>query len=324
MQSNKNIDNICIEPIKSLWTSSYTLTEQFSQKKRIGLLIKVLFAGGKIGYNSIHPLSQFKEGILSEYTTLLKSKRIIPDNTQTALLHTILQDAYMDATARSKNQSLLFGHPPIKNHYLISNINLWTNLDELPFDVFKIKMGFQLNRETIKLRHIIKNNKKTFQLRLDFNEKLSKQQWKKWEAENKDLLPFIDFIEDPFLNFSYTPSVFPLAGDWCKPHYSPIRVFKASRFKLQFIQKQLSAGKCQRVIFTHSLIHPLEARLSWVKASQFYKIHPKKREICGLNYPLNLYKKNDFSCFHHNFYAPLGTGLGFDSLLEKQKWKKLK
>ena len=313
-----------MELIKSIWTSSYTLTEQFSQKKRNGLLIKVQFAGGKIGYNSIHPLSYFKEGVLSEYITLLKNKKIIPDNTQKSLLHTILQDAYMDASARSKKQSLLFGYPPIKNHYLISNINLWTRLDELPFDVFKIKMGSQLNKETQKLKLIIKNTKKKIQLRLDFNEKLSKKQWKKWEYENKDLLPFIDFIEDPFLNFSYTPSVFPLAGDWCQPHYSPVQVFKASRFKLQFIHKQLSAGKCRRIIFTHSLSHPLEARLSWVKASQFYKIHPKKREICGLNYPLSLYKKNDFSCFHSHFYAPLGGGLGFDSLLKKQPWKKLK
>ena len=313
-----------MESIKSIWTSSYTLTEQLSQKDKAGMLIKVLFSGDKTGYNSIHPLSHFKEGRLSDFITLLKSRRIIPENSQTALLHTILQDAYMDAIARSKNQSLLFGYPSIQNHYLISNIHSWTNLDNLPFNVFKIKIGSFLNKETTRLRQIIKNTKKKFQIRLDFNEKLSKKQWEKWEIENKDLLPFIDFIEDPFLNFSYTPSTFPLAGDWCNPHFSPVRVFKASRFKLQFISKQLSAGKFQRIIFTHSLSHPLEARLSWAKASQFYKIHSKKREICGLNYPLSLYKKNDFICFHSNFYAPLGTGLGFDLLLEKQLWKKLR
>ena len=315
-----------MEPIKEIWTSSYTLTEQTSQKKRTGLLIKVLFSNSKVGYNSIHPLSNFKEGNLSDYITLLKDRsfpQVVPKNKQAILLNTIVQDAYMDATARSKNQSLLFGYPPIQNHYLISNIDLWNNLDESPFSVFKIKMGSHLQKETIKLRKIIRNTKKKFQLRLDFNEKLSKKNWVKWENENKDLLPFIDFIEDPFLNFSYTPSAFILACDWCQPHYGAVRVLKASRYTSQSMHTQFAIPKFQRIIFTHSLSHPLEARLSWVKASQFYKVHPGKKEICGLNYPLNFYKKNDFSCFYSNFYAPLGTGLGFDSLLRKQKWKKL-
>lgn len=316
-----------MESIKEIWINSYVLTEHVSRKKNTGLLLKVLFSRGQIGYTTLHPLSNFKEGDLSDYTQILEDmppQQIIPKNYQTALLHTTLQDAYMDATARSKNQSLLFDHPPIQNHYLISNINSSINLDELPFSVFKIKMGSQLKKETIELKHMIKNTKKKFQLRLDFNEKLSKNQWKKWENENKDLIPFIDFIEDPFINYSYIPSVFPLAFDWSQPHYGTVRVLKASRYKLKSICKDLAVSKFQRIIFTHSLCHPLEARLCWVKASQFYKIHPQKREICGLNYPLDFYEKNDFSCFHSNFYAPVGTGLGFDSLLKKQNWKKLR
>ncbi len=317
-----------MEPIKNIWTSFYTLTEQLSKKDRPGLLIKVLFSTGRIGYNCLHPLSSFKEGSLSDYIQILKNtstQQIAPKDDQTALLHTILQDAYMDADARSKNQSLLFGYPPLQNHCLISNIKQPVYLDRRAFSVFKVKMGSQLREETINLRRMIKNTKKKIQLRLDFNEQLSKSQWKKWERENKDLIPFIDFIEDPFLDFSYTSSVFPLAGDWSRPYFTPVRVFKASQFSLPLIQKQLARGRFQRIIFTHKLSHPLEARLSWVKASQFYKIHPQKREVCGLNYPLNFYEKNDFSCFYKkNFYAPLGPGLGFDLLLKKQIWKKLK
>lgn len=316
-----------MEPIKKIWICPYTLIEQASQKERTGLLIKVLFSTtGMIGYNSIQPLSYFREGRLSDYTALLKnipSQNKIQKNDQSIWLDTILQDAHMDAVARSKNQSLLFGYPPIQSHYLISNINLWNNLDEIPFDVFKIKMGFHLTKETLRLRQIIKNTKKKFQIRLDFNEKLSKKQWVKWECENKDLISYIDFIEDPFVNFSYTPSIFQLAGDWCQPHHGITRVLKPSRYKLQQIHKELAISKFQRFIFTHSLSHPLEARLSWVKASQFYKTHPRKKEICGLNYPLNFYQKNDFSCFYTNFYTALGTGLGFDSLLSRQKWMQL-
>ena len=314
-----------MEPIKEIWTSSYTLTEQASQKERTGLLIKVLFSKGIIGYNSIQPLSHFREGMLSDYIEILKNipSKNIQKNKQAIWIDTILQDAYMDATARSKGQSLLFGYPLIQSHYLISNINLWNSLDEIPFNVFKIKMGSHLTKENLKLRQIIENTKKKFQIRLDFNEKLSKKQWDKWEKENKDLISYIDFIEDPFVNFSYTPSFFHLAGDWCQPHHGITRVLKPSRHKLQQILKELAISKFQRFIFTHSLSHPLEARLSWVKASQFYKIHPRKKEVCGLHYPLNFYRKNDFSCFYTNFYAPLGTGLGFDSLLSRQKWIRL-
>ena len=316
-----------MKPIKDIWGSSYTLTEQLSKKERLGLLIKVLFSTGQIGYNCLHPLSAFREGKLSDYIQILKNKpapQIIPKNYQTALLHTTLQFAYMDADARSKNQSLLFGYPPIQNHYLISNIKQSVHLDPLPFSIFKIKMGSQLQIETIHLRRIIKNTEKKIHLRLDFNEQLSKNQWKKWEKENKDLIPFIDFIEDPFLNFTHISSDFHLACDWSCSHHSPIRVLKASRHAQESICRLLAKSQFHRIIFTHSLNHPLEARLSWAIASQFYKIHPQKREVCGLNYPLSFYEKNDFSCFYSNFYAPLGTGLGFDSLLNKQNWKKLR
>ena len=154
-----------MEPIKNIWTSFYTLTEQLSKKDRPGLLIKVLFSTGRIGYNCLHPLSSFKEGSLSDYIQILKNtstQQIAPKDDQTALLHTILQDAYMDADARSKNQSLLFGYPPLQNHCLISNIKQPVYLDRRAFSVFKVKMGSQLREETINLRRMIKNTKKKF------------------------------------------------------------------------------------------------------------------------------------------------------------------
>ena len=241
------------------------------------------------------------------------------------LLSVVLEDTWMDAKARSTNHSLLFGYRPIQNHYLISNIDQWDSLNTNLFNVFKIKMGFHLQSETKQLRTMIKNVGKKKSFRLDFNDRLSKQEWQKWESENKDIHPYIDFIEDPYLNFSYTPSCFSLAQDWSDLHYCPVRVVKSSRHSLYSIYQKLAEGRFQRVVFTHSLTHPLEARLSWVKAVQFYKVHPRKKEICGLNYPLDYYEKNDFSCFYSSsqFYSPLGAGLGFDRLFEKQNWRVL-
>ena len=324
-----------MDSIRKIWISPYILKEKRNKKEHSGFLLKVLFSKGQVGYNCVHPFSQFGEGCLSDYIPLLRQcqelqQKYFEEKTwkiksekNKYLLYVILEDTWMDAKARSANRSLLFGHRPIQNHYLISNIHHWPLLDSPSFKMFKIKMGFHLQSETRQLRKMIKSlgQKKSF--RLDFNGRLSKQEWKKWESENRDIHLYIDFIEDPYLNFSYAPSCFSLAQDWSDVHYCPIRVVKAIRHSLFSIYQNLAEGRFQRVVFTHSLTHPLEARLSWVKAVQFYKVHPRKKEICGLNYPLDYYEKNDFSCFYppSQFYSPVGAGLGFDRLLEKQNWR---
>ena len=326
-----------MDSIKQIWISPYILKEKRSQKEHSGFLLKVLFSKGQVGYNCVHPFPQFGEGVLSDYIPLMRQYRElsqkcfeektwkIKSEKKKYLLSVILEDVWMDAKARSTNHSLLFGYSPIQNHYLVPNIHQSPSLDSQPFNMFKVKMGFHLQSETKQLRRIIKNvgQKKSF--RLDFNERLSKQEWQKWENENRDIHPYIDFIEDPYLNFSYTPSCFSLAQDWSDSPYCPIRVVKSSRHSLCSVYQQLAEGRFQRVVFTHSLTHPLEARLSWVKALQFYKVHPRKKEICGLNYSLDYYEKNDFSCFYSSsqFYSPLGAGLGFDRLFEKQNWRAL-
>ena len=297
-------DSIC-----SLWISPYTLTEKVSKKTHSGCLLKVLFKENKIGYSVLHPFPCFGDPPVSFYLQELKNKR------ETDLTSVSLEDALMDAEARFKNINLLSFGMPIENHHLILDLHCMPNWDSISSPIVKIKMGRDLKKESLKLKQLIQSSSCKKKLRLDFNYRLNRKTWNQWIQDHAFLLPDIDFIEDPFRGFWTEPSRWPIAWDWGKAPYCPIRVIKASRFSLKELCSMLAQGQFQRIIFSHCLTHPLEAHLSLVKARQFYKIHPKKKEVCGLNYLWDFYE--GFESYKHKSQ---GTGLGFDSLLQQQDW----
>lgn len=304
--------------IQKIWISPYTLVETLTRQKQEGLLLKVLFSDSGVGYSQIHPLSFMGEGSLLDSLKLLKQYKKSWDK-DLDLVSLSLQVAQEDAQARSQNKSLLFGYSFLQNHYLLDSFQ---NIPS-QFSIFKVKMGDELKIKTKSLRKLIEEKGKSVQFRLDFNGKISQKMWKKWEEENKDLAPYIDFIEDPFSPFHFIPSRFSLAQDWSKTHYCPIRVIKGSRYSLSQICSFLARSQSQRFIFTHSLTHPLEARLSYLRACQFYKIHPQKKEVCGLYYNVDRYEPNDFSNYYSKMNSSCGKGLGFDDLWSLQKWELL-
>lgn len=311
--------------IKKIWISPYSLIEKKSRTQHKGILLKILFLNQIIGYTSFHPFSQFKEGSLSDYLPLLKDLTFLQKPKLSSfekLLKLCFQFAYLDGSYRNKRQSLLFGFPPLENHQLILDLYSYTSFDHLNAQIFKIKMK-NIEKDTFHLKKIIENTNRPLSLRLDFNARLNQKEWLEWKSQNKKLFSLIDFIEDPF------PSPFlcevPIASDWEPLLYALIKIIKPTRHSVQELHQKIAQGNFKRVIFTHTLTHPLEARLSWVLASRFYQIHTQKKEVCGLDYPLNLYEKNDFSHYFlkDQFYSPHGTGLGFDSVLERQQWLEL-
>ena len=297
--------------VKKIWISP-------SVQKIEGLLFKILFKDKTLGYNSLHPLSNFGEGILSNYISLLKDLSFLKKKNlsyQENLLKLCFEGAYLDGTYRNKKQSLLSGFSPLKNHKLIFNIEDHQSFDGFKNSIFKIKMGKNILKETLHLRKIIQNTKQEFKIRLDFNAQLSLPEWNQWRKENQDLKPFIDFIEDPSSPLFLCD--FPVASDWEFLFFSPIKIIKPTRIHFNELNKKIAQGNFKRIIFTNTLTHPLEARLSYVLAQKFYQIHPNKKEVCGLDYPLN----NSTSFLNQDgFDSSYGTGLGFDSILEKQKW----
>lgn len=298
--------------IQQIYTHYFPLTQIHNGRVQHGVLLKIILNSGEQGYSSFYPLPLLKDDCLDYHLQFLKHKVATP------LLEHSLSIAQKDAKARSQKINLLQDLIPIKNHNLVLDIFSLKNLDELSSSIIKIKMGEDLNAETKKLKDVIRNTKKTFKLRLDFNHKLSSSLWKEWEKQNQAFIPIIDFIEDPFIGCSRYTSRFPLAFDFEQTHFYPIRIVKPSRLALDSLLKNVSRGEVKRVIFTHSLNHPLEARWSRVAANQFYKVHSSKQEACGLDYNFSLFEKNEFTGAHSE-----GIGLGYNQVLENLKWIRL-
>ena len=300
-----------MEPIKKIFFCPYTLTEKRSRKIKKGLLLKIEFKGGLQGYSH-----SFEEDF-----RFLKKRAQGLDHPPS--LKTSFFGAWLDAKARALKKNLLEGLPSITNHYLIPDLSSFKGGLKIPFSVVKVKM--KSPKETPALKKLIeKNPEKKF--RLDFNYQFSLKDWEHFEHQNKALAPMIDFIEDPFPEFWKKPSKnFHFALDFGPFYPCPIRVLKPMRFGPDEALSNFKKRHFQRIIFTHALSHPLEARLSFILASRFYKAHPEKKETCGLNYSFDFFEMNDFlSCSkEENFYKGGGFGLGFDSLLEKQNWKAL-
>lgn len=301
--------------VKNLWIYPYKLIERLSKKEHEGVLLKVLFFSDQIGYGVLHPLPMFnKEESLSYHLQCLKNQTLTP------LFMKTLESIKKDASFRSQNKNMMNLVESIQNHYLISNIFSIDSFDFIDCKWFKVKIGDQIHKETQKLRQILKNTKKDIKLRLDFNYKISNYEFKLWEKENKDLATVVEFIEDPFLHFSHFQSVFSFAWDWGEVHYCPLRIIKPSRHPLSYVLKGIGMNYFQRVFFTHACTHPLEARGAKVEASYFYKIHPSKKEVCGLNYPYYLFEKDEF--IEQDSSPQEGTGLGYDNIFKKLSWKK--
>ena len=325
--------------IKQIWACPYSLKEKFSQKEQKGLLLKVVFSKEEaVGYTSLSSFVHNPERLISNSADFFNQKtECFPpqksdfDNFQKeefgknnfclSLLYTRFYGAWIDSQARCQLKNLFLNKAPIKNHFLVPDVFSLKSFDSIDNSVIKIKI--RNFKEARQFKQIVSHSSKIFKYRLDFNHRLSFNEWKRWEKENLSLLPHIDFIEDPFPLFYKEPSLFPLALDQGPNCHCPIRIIKPTRQVLYFPIQQMAQGNLKRVIFTHSLEHPLEARLSWVMAQNFYKILPRKKEVCGMSDLLNFFEKNDFLCFDSHFYSPSGTGLGFNFLLEKQNWKKL-
>ena len=316
---------------KHLWLSFYKLQYQQSSKVREGVLLKWEFADGLIGHADLHPWPEKGEQSLTFHLEKLKNKE------WTALTLRAGETARWEALACIKNCSLLSGLKIPSSHYLIYNIDLATpslieELIDQGFKTFKIKFNHHLKEQSQKWRKLIKIFNSKIKWRIDFHNNFSLHQWKEWKLEflPKPILTQVDFVEAPF---PYNERIWtenkniPLALDvWNKNKQSlPVEtlIWKPARKSQKQLLKHWSAGLCQRVIFTHSLAHPIDQLATAFYASQFYKTQPKAFETCALT-QTGIYKKHDFSLSNKGpvLIYPQGPGYGFNELFNKLSWKK--
>ena len=303
-----------------LYVSTYQL--QFKNKKNSpleGSLLAFDFDSHLTGYSDFLPWPAFGEKNLFDQLNKIKqgefSKRFLIAK----------HNAYLDAKARSQNKNLFFGLKIPPSHFLIEDLLNFKNQTDV------LKKGFKKIKVKLKPYEIVKQAEKLKTLHSDFKDvkwrlDLNGISWSLWKNKLCFLRKDIDFIEDPLLDKSSLEksdqSLF--AQDWLKSPHFQIKIIKASRDSLKFLIKELACFRWKRLIFTHSLDHPLGQVISAFWAGQFYKNYQIFFETGGL-INSSLIEKTDY-CLNQkkgpHFLTPSGFGFGFSNSLAKEKWKK--
>ena len=322
--------NLSLEPLK-VWASPYELKLKNRQQFRLGSLLKVEFMDGKTGHADLHPWPEKGEASLTFHLKLLKEKKF------TFLTKRALVIARVEALALAKKINLLSTWNIPLSHYLISDIENFCEADKIlnqGFKVFKVKLQTPLKSQTKKLLDLVQNLRADIKWRIDFYDNLDEKEWEEWIKEYLVKFPpeSLDFIETP-VNYKERlwlkqkwHSVLAMdvwSGENTLP--VPVLVWKSSRKSLKHLVKKRSALLFRRVIFTHSLSHPLDQLSSAYFAARFYKIEPRFQEVCGL-IQKDFYETQECTLPDRGPFFPFLAGCGWgldDYLLNHLSWKKM-
>lgn len=299
---------------------------------RHGALLKVEFDQHLTGYADCHPWTELGDEPLDKQLSFLQK------GISTKLTKRALQLAKIDADARAKKVSLFDKLAIPESHFLVRPLKDWQkqeteNVLKQGFKLLKIKIGNHLQEEIASLKErIFPFCSSGIKVRLDFSNLLEPNSFELFLKEIGQAKQYIDYCEDPFTYDSAAWSRIqsahrvPLACDYQSEkafldHASAqVLVAKPAIQLLNF-----SEAKNQRVVFTSYLDHPLGQVAAAYVAAKTYQQNPEKKETCGLLSHF-AYKPNEFSeaLVSHGpkMEAPVGTGFGFDHLLEKISWVK--
>lgn len=279
------------------------------------------------GYGGLHPWPELGDGTLDQQLELWTSGEGSP------LIRAAMTCAQADGQARREGRSLFDGLTIPRSHATLP-------MDELAFekavaagfDRVKVKMGRNLIEESEFLRHMTEVYP-DLRWRLDFNNTQPISEVAKligsWE---EGLVQKIDFLEDAYAvgdtvgPISHLRSI-PLAVDRNVAHPPtdfPLWVLKPA---VNEMPPLLSAAERlqKRVVVTSYMDHPLgQSYAAWQAALATEKF-PDLIDVCGL-ITHGLFESDAFTealgLPSPNFNAAVGTGLGFDDLLENLPWKR--
>lgn len=301
-----------------IWTHSYELKSLHSNfKSRTGVLLKVEWALNQIGYSDLHPWPEFGEEPLDTHLEKLSRFEF------TKLSEISLEFNFIDRELRHLRRNAFAGLIIPRSHRLIEDLPSvrFESLKEWQqqgFTHVKAKVGRDLKSELRALKDLIPAT--PFQWRLDFNGRLEAAEFTSWWSEiPEDLKRRIDFVEDP-VSHEKLGLHGPWADDWRRLPGASVRVIKPTRETVDDVSAYA------RIVFTHSLDHPLGQVCAAWTASKYYWLHPKRTEVCGLGMN-EIYEPNGFSKLWPSQGPRLkptpGFGLGFDEILESIAWQRL-
>jgi o-succinylbenzoate synthase len=299
---------------------------------REGALLRVAFDDRQIGYADCHPWPELGGLSLNTHLALLVEQK------KTPLIERSLAFARIDAEARSAKRHLFCGLEIPKSHSLINHLSYAKEFEATEATRLKIKVGNDLEAESFFLRHWLKVwSKRNVKVFLDFNGKLSKEQFVNFLKKSSDFIENIEFFEDPFpfdpeqwrqlrqehsilLAADHDSSAALDVPDSCdflvvKPALQEVAPFFTSRLAHR------------QVIITSCLDHPIGQLAAAYSAAILPLEHKKLLKSCGF-LSHQAYRSTPFSqrLSHKNGHlipSLKGWGWGYEDLLEQLEWRQL-
>jgi O-succinylbenzoate synthase len=301
-----------------IWIHRYRLEPiEPKNKAREGALIKTEWVTGQVGYSDLHPWPEFGEAELKDHLEALAALRFTP------LVESAMEFNYLDREYRLRKRNAFLGLILPRSHRLVFDIETlqpaqlrqWS---EQGFTHVKVKLGRNLKAESEILINMICST--TLEWRLDFNGRISAAEFADWWVRlDPAVKSRIDFVEDP-CGEGVLKIAGPWADDWKKQPRAQIRIVKPAR------ETNDEIAQYDRVIFTHSLDHPLGQAMALWTAARFYSEHPRKMEVCGVA-GNEFFARDEFSrawfCEGPRMKPTIGTGFGFDEILAGLEWEPL-
>ncbi len=326
-----NITHIDYHPYQ-LTFSNHHLGSVAKGSFRKGALLRIQFENKQsYGYGCIHPWEELGD------KNLAKQLEHLTANKPTPLIKQAIHCAYADSVARENNLALHISDQ-LKNHALceLTHPNISAILEQkkqLTFKIIKIKVGQNWKKER-EVWHQLTQRFPHFKWRLDFNERLSTEQFNetiKW-VKNLGLNEYIDFFEDPICISSNLETL--------KNYQGPIKIAIDRNIQLlsqlnpdnfvgvikpaidddAIIESLLKDG--YQLSFTSYLDHPVGQAWASYQASNWKQQYPKQLLTAGL-LSHSAYQSNDFSAELSStpyWKASKQAGLGFGSLLNQLSW----
>jgi O-succinylbenzoate synthase len=301
-----------------IWAHRYELVPRAKGSPvRKGALLKVEWALGRWGYSDLHPWPEFGEPALADHLVAFAEGRV------TSLVERSLAFNRVDHAYRAVQRNAFLGLILPRSHKLVLDILNLTGDQlrewrEMGFSHVKVKIGKRLEEETDALADLVRSSDCLW--RLDLNGRLSVAEFTDWWSSlDSEVKSRVDFVEDPVAQGRLNLQG-PWADDWKPQECARIRVLKPARESL------VDLDVYRRVIFTHSLDHPMGQAAALWTAANFYSLRPKLTEACGLA-GVDAYEKDEFSrlwfCEGPRLKPTMGIGFGFNVVLEELPWERV-
>lgn len=321
--------------VMKYWFSEYTLKPKNKNLPlRKGSLIKIEWPDKLVGYADLLPWPDLGDETLAVQLKNLQRGRMSSMVEQTTWL------ARRDALARKDKRHLMRGLPRVRNSLLIQDVSIITEAElgearRLGFMSVKIKCGKDLNSEMALIDKILRMG--AFAIRLDFNARLTPEDFANFYNQIPQAFQNrIEFVEDPFPfaveSWKEASKFATLAIDLEHPKVKwelmksplPFKVMAIKPTRIDLMHAQDVVNKYGlKMTVQSNLDHPVGVAHAMAVASEMKKVYPNILLDCG-TFTHQEYQPDEFSAMlpqagPNSGEAP-GFGVGFDELLEKQKW----